>query len=59
MSGDGGFLFSGQELETAVRLECNFVHLVWTDGFYDMVKIAAVTRSTAGTRPSSSGASTS
>jgi acetolactate synthase I/II/III large subunit len=39
MSGDGGFLFSAQELETAVRLRCNFTHLVWTDGFYDMVKI--------------------
>jgi acetolactate synthase-1/2/3 large subunit len=39
MSGDGGFLFSAQELETAVRLKCNFTHLVWTDGFYDMVKI--------------------
>jgi acetolactate synthase-1/2/3 large subunit len=39
MSGDGGFLFSAQELETAVRLKCHFVHLVWTDGFYDMVKI--------------------
>jgi acetolactate synthase-1/2/3 large subunit len=39
MSGDGGFLFSAQELETAVRLKCRFVHLVWTDGFYDMVKI--------------------
>lgn len=39
MSGDGGFLFSAQELETAVRLKCRFVHLVWTDGFYNMVKI--------------------
>jgi len=39
MSGDGGFLFSAQELETAVRLKCDFVHLVWTDGSYDMVKI--------------------
>ena len=39
MSGDGGFLFSAQELETAVRLKSSFVHLVWTDGFYDMVKI--------------------
>lgn len=39
MSGDGGFLFSAQELETAVRLKCNFVHLVWTDGFYDLVRI--------------------
>lgn len=39
MSGDGGFLFSAQELETAVRLKSHFVHLVWTDGSYDMVKI--------------------
>lgn len=39
MSGDGGFLFSAQELETAVRLKSNFVHVVWTDGSYDMVKI--------------------
>ena len=27
------------ELETAVRLKCNLVHLVWIDGFYDMVGI--------------------
>ncbi len=39
MSGDGGFLFSAQELETAVRLKADFVHLVWTDGYYDMVKV--------------------
>ena len=39
VSGDGGFLFSAMELETAVRLKCNLVHLVWTDGFYDMVGI--------------------
>jgi acetolactate synthase-1/2/3 large subunit len=39
MSGDGGFLFSAQELETAVREKCKFVHLVWTDGSYNMVKI--------------------
>ncbi|MEC7696295.1 MAG: acetolactate synthase AlsS [Planctomycetota bacterium] len=37
MSGDGGFLFSSQELETAVRLGCNFTHLIWRDGSYDMV----------------------
>jgi acetolactate synthase I/II/III large subunit len=37
VSGDGGFLFSGQELETAVRLKCNFVHMIWRDGTYDMV----------------------
>jgi len=39
ISGDGGFLFSAMELETAVRLKCNFVHLVWTDGYYDMVRV--------------------
>ena len=37
MSGDGGFLFSAQELETAVRLGCNLTHLIWRDGAYDMV----------------------
>jgi acetolactate synthase-1/2/3 large subunit len=37
ISGDGGFLFSAMELETAVRLKCNLVHLVWIDGSYDMV----------------------
>ncbi len=37
ISGDGGFLFSANELETAVRLKCNFVHMVWIDGSYDMV----------------------
>jgi acetolactate synthase I/II/III large subunit len=39
ISGDGGFLFSAVELETAVRLKCNLVHMVWIDGFYDMVGI--------------------
>src|SRR5262249_15684137 len=39
MSGDGAFLMSAMELETAVRLKCNLVHLVWRDGFFDMVKI--------------------
>jgi acetolactate synthase-1/2/3 large subunit len=37
ISGDGGFLYSGMELETAVRLNVNLVHLVWIDGGYDMV----------------------
>src|SRR5271165_3996320 len=37
ISGDGGFLFSGMELETAVRLKANIVHLIWIDGTYDMV----------------------
>lgn len=37
ISGDGGFLFSAMELETAVRIGSNFVHFVWRDGSYDMV----------------------
>jgi len=37
VSGDGGFLFSAMELETAVREGCHFVHCVWIDGSYDMV----------------------
>lgn len=37
ISGDGGFLFSAMELETAVRLKANLVHMVWIDGTYDMV----------------------
>ncbi len=37
VSGDGGFLFSSMELETAVRLNAPIVHLVWRDGTYDMV----------------------
>lgn len=38
VSGDGGFLFSAQELETAVRLKQNIIHLVWNDGSYNMVE---------------------
>ncbi|KRL05607.1 acetolactate synthase [Liquorilactobacillus oeni DSM 19972] len=38
VSGDGGFLFSSQDLETAVRLHLNIVHIIWNDGNYDMVK---------------------
>ena len=44
ISGDGGFLFSAMELETAVRLKCNIVHLVWIDGFYDMVGIQEIAK---------------
>jgi acetolactate synthase I/II/III large subunit len=44
ISGDGGFLFSAMELETAVRLKCNFVHLVWIDSAYDMVKFQEVAK---------------
>ncbi|MBC2600291.1 acetolactate synthase AlsS [Puniceicoccus vermicola] len=38
ISGDGGFLFSAMELETAVREGLQFTHIVWRDGSYDMVK---------------------
>lgn len=37
--GDGGFLFSGAELATAVQHQLNVVTIVWNDGgHYDMVK---------------------
>jgi acetolactate synthase-1/2/3 large subunit len=35
--GDGGFLYSWMELETAVRLKQNITVLVFRDGGYDMV----------------------
>lgn len=37
ISGDGGFLFSAMELETAVRLNAHIVHMIWIDGTYNMV----------------------
>lgn len=37
ISGDGGFLFSAMELETAVREKLHFVHFIWRDGSYNMV----------------------
>jgi acetolactate synthase I/II/III large subunit len=39
ISGDGGFLFSAMELETAVRLQSHLVHMIWIDGRYDMVAV--------------------
>lgn len=38
VSGDGGFLFSAQDLETAVRKKLNIIHLIWNDGHYNMVE---------------------
>lgn len=38
VSGDGGFLFSAQELEVAVRLNLPIVHMIWNDGRYNMVE---------------------
>jgi acetolactate synthase-1/2/3 large subunit len=37
VSGDGGFLFTGQELETATRLGLTFTHIIFRDNTYDMV----------------------
>ena len=37
ISGDGGFLFSAQELETARRLGVHFTHVIMRDNSYDMV----------------------
>jgi acetolactate synthase-1/2/3 large subunit len=37
VSGDGGFLFSAQELETATRLGLHFTHVILRDNTYDMV----------------------
>ena len=36
-SGDGGFLFTGTELETAVRVGAKFVHVIFNSHSYDMV----------------------
>ncbi|KAF4996690.1 hypothetical protein FGRMN_4348 [Fusarium graminum] len=38
ISGDGGFMFSSQELVTAVQQGCNITHFVWNDGRYNMVE---------------------
>ncbi|MFR0655799.1 acetolactate synthase AlsS [Pantoea sp. SIMBA_079] len=39
VSGDGGFLQSSMELETAVRLNANILHIIWVDNAYNMVAI--------------------
>ena len=42
ISGDGGFLFSAQDLETAVRLHQKIIHIIWNDGHYNMVEFQEV-----------------
>jgi acetolactate synthase-1/2/3 large subunit len=42
ISGDGGFLFSAQELETATRLGLTFTHIILRDNSYDMVAFQEV-----------------
>ncbi|SHG02173.1 acetolactate synthase AlsS [Vibrio gazogenes] len=39
VSGDGGFMQSSMELETAVRMKCNILHIVWVDNAYNMVEM--------------------
>lgn len=41
-SGDGGFLFTATELETAVRIGAKFVHILWDSHSYDMVDFQEV-----------------
>ena len=38
LSGDGGFMFSSQELSTAVQQGCNITHFIWNDSAYNMVQ---------------------
>lgn len=42
VSGDGGFLFSAQELETATRLGLSFTHIIFRDNSYNMVAFQEV-----------------
>ncbi|MCV9878719.1 acetolactate synthase AlsS [Brenneria izbisi] len=39
VSGDGGFMQSSMELETAVRLNSNLMHIIWVDNAYNMVEM--------------------
>jgi acetolactate synthase-1/2/3 large subunit len=38
LSGDGGFMFSVQELSTAVQQGCNITHFIWNDESFNMVE---------------------
>ncbi|KAK5131856.1 hypothetical protein LTR08_000523 [Meristemomyces frigidus] len=38
LSGDGGFMFSAQELATAVQQKCNITHFIWNDEAFNMVE---------------------
>lgn len=42
VSGDGGLMFSAQELATAVQQKCQIAHFVWNDGHYNMVEFQEV-----------------
>ncbi|KAH9817772.1 acetolactate synthase, partial [Teratosphaeria destructans] len=38
LSGDGGFMFSSQEMSTAVQQGCDITHFIWNDEAYNMVE---------------------
>ncbi|MCJ1331493.1 hypothetical protein MMC10_008184 [Thelotrema lepadinum] len=38
VSGDGGFMFSSNELSTAVQQGCKITHFIWNDSAYNMVQ---------------------
>lgn len=38
LSGDGGFMFSSQELSTAVQQGCDITHFIWNDEAFNMVQ---------------------
>ena len=38
ISGDGGFMFTSQELSTAVQKGCKITHFIWNDSAYNMVE---------------------
>ena len=38
MSGDGGFMFSSQEMSTAVQQGCDITHFLWNDEAFNMVQ---------------------
>ncbi|EXJ70539.1 acetolactate synthase, catabolic [Cladophialophora psammophila CBS 110553] len=42
ISGDGGFMFSSQEMSTAVQQGCNITHFIWNDEAYNMVEFQEV-----------------
>lgn len=42
LSGDGGFMFSSQEMSTAVQQGCNITHFIWNDGHFNMVEFQEV-----------------
>jgi len=44
LSGDGGFMFSSQELSTAVQQGCNITHFIWNDEHFNMVEFQEVAK---------------